>query len=465
MIISIDFDAFYCGVEQHFDPSLVETPFIVYQKNVIATLSYPARQLGLKKLGLVSEAVAKFPTIKLVNGESLARYRSEGKELWKFIKELVEGSPVERLGLEEMWIDLSEVIDYNIRNLEVTGLMDYIRDQYERGGEVDDDAEGVNLYLSTSPETSPVYCEDFMFNLPGRTFPGEYEGSLPQFFGDDNVRTYIAAHLAFQIKDAIMLQKGYSCSIGVAHNKTLAKMVGSVNKPNGLTTLVSKDHAQRFLDPKPVSKIPYFGHKSVSIILEDYRKESQEMGDPLTVQTVRTSYTKERFNELLGSAVGDNLWKLLHGVDKSKVSEQTKLPAQVTIEDTYKKNAVTTEAKVRSEMTRLLCSLFRQAITDLIDIDTKSWLGFPQNVRLTIREHITVQISYHQWSRKSKSIKVRPYVYKLTDMIDNSTQQEALAERIVDDDLYGAFRTLLPPNAKPMNLQLINIGFTKISDS
>ena len=73
-------DAFYCAVEQHYDATLTDdTAFLVYQKNCITTLSYAARNLGLKKLGTVSDAVKTFPGIRFVNGDSLAKYRSEGK--------------------------------------------------------------------------------------------------------------------------------------------------------------------------------------------------------------------------------------------------------------------------------------------------------------------------------------------------------------------------------------------------
>ncbi|ANB10984.1 hypothetical protein AWJ20_3778 [Sugiyamaella lignohabitans] len=300
VVISLDLDAFYCAVEQHYDPTLAgDVPFIVYQKNCVATLSYAARNLGLKKLSTVSEAVKKVPGIRLVNGESLAKYRAEGKKILDFVSGLFGGCvPMERLGLEELRIDITKVVDYNMENLRNTGLLDIIRNS---GAEVGDESpEGIYLFMTDgdtptndsgisgrrvigggggldgseadidkTPSSDPFFCENFFFNVPAKVFPLDRNNALPTFTdSEEHLRCYIGGQLASYIMERLSMDMGYNCSIGLGPNKTIAKMACSLNKPKGLT-IVLPEHVQDYLDSTFVSAIPGFGHKTVRRIAED----------------------------------------------------------------------------------------------------------------------------------------------------------------------------------------------------
>jgi DNA polymerase IV (DinB-like DNA polymerase) len=67
--------------------------------------------------------------------------------------------------------------------------------------------------------------------------------------------------LAVQLKEAIYLRVGITCSLGVAPSKIVAKIASSYRKPDGLT-VVTPDTARDFLAPLPVRKIPGIGGKT-----------------------------------------------------------------------------------------------------------------------------------------------------------------------------------------------------------
>ncbi len=50
-------------------------------------------------------------------------------------------------------------------------------------------------------------------------------------------RLLIGSHIAQEMRQALLTQLGLTCCAGVAHNKLLAKLVGSTHKPNDQTTL------------------------------------------------------------------------------------------------------------------------------------------------------------------------------------------------------------------------------------
>jgi DNA polymerase IV (archaeal DinB-like DNA polymerase) len=76
-----------------------------------------------------------------------------------------------------------------------------------------------------------------------------------------------AKALALQIKKEIRDSLGITCSIGVAPNKSLAKIASDRQKPDGLT-VVPFDDPKGFLAPLPVAVIPGVGPKTQVFLKE-----------------------------------------------------------------------------------------------------------------------------------------------------------------------------------------------------
>ncbi|MCK5707941.1 MAG: DNA polymerase IV [Candidatus Aureabacteria bacterium] len=82
---------------------------------------------------------------------------------------------------------------------------------------------------------------------------------------------------AKSIKKDIYMQTGLTCSIGMSHNKLLAKLVSDINKPNGLFYL-KKQNVPEFLEKLPVNKLCGIGRKTTEYLLSLGIKTCGELG-------------------------------------------------------------------------------------------------------------------------------------------------------------------------------------------
>lgn len=91
-----------------------------------------------------------------------------------------------------------------------------------------------------------------------RDFTPHVEGlSLDEAFLDVSGSTRLFGNsetIGRQIKDRIQRETGLTASVGIAHNKFLAKLASDADKPDGLVTVVS-DRVHAFLDPMPISRL------------------------------------------------------------------------------------------------------------------------------------------------------------------------------------------------------------------
>lgn len=65
-------------------------------------------------------------------------------------------------------------------------------------------------------------------------------------FKDNEIKLLVAASIVNEIRNVVKEKTGYECSAGIAHNKTMAKMVCSLNKPNKQTLIPIKNVPQLF---------------------------------------------------------------------------------------------------------------------------------------------------------------------------------------------------------------------------
>lgn len=364
MFLAIDIDAFYCAVEQRENSKLRDQPFCVIQKHIVASPSYAARRLGVKKLSTVSEVQEKFPEMELINGENLAKYRAAGAEIWNWIVELTS-TVVEKGGMEEFRFDLSPSIRASL-----TGRLKRISEAVKACGSLMDElCSGITLQLSKER----FECDDFFFQFDGITFPEGQSG----FFASESLEAYTAGHLACYVRDRMHLEMGYPCTIGVASTSILAKMVCSMGKPHGVAVL-TPGYELKFLNPKLLKEIPGFGRATVA-------KLEEKFGQPLTVEAL---HRKSCYQEI------PDLWDLSFGKDVTPLKHHA-VPKQVSVENTYRYLL----SMPGPEIDKLLSSLLRQFKHDLWNQELRVWRALPIIFRVSI-------LLVGNSSRKSRSVRV-----------------------------------------------------------
>jgi nucleotidyltransferase/DNA polymerase involved in DNA repair len=108
-----------------------------------------------------------------------------------------------------------------------------------------------------------------------------------------------AESVARRIKQRVRDELRLTISVGVAHNKFLAKLASDLQKPDGLTVLLEPEQIERVLPPLPISRIWGIGPKT-AIRLNDLGIKT--IGDirklPLDILTAKFGDEGERYFRL-----------------------------------------------------------------------------------------------------------------------------------------------------------------------
>ncbi|KAI3323746.1 DNA/RNA polymerase [Xylariaceae sp. AK1471] len=487
IVLHFDYDCFYASVFENENPSLKSQPLGIKQKSILATCNYVARARGVKKLMLISEAQKICPDLILMNGEDLTRFRDVSKRLWSFLRAHSWNDRVERLGLDEVFLDVTDVVAYNREMLNVHALENSFF-HLDRNDPVKGFAfDGSRFYGCVQP-SSPTDAK-------------KTHGAVEVIIENPLcVGLMLASHLAGYLRHRFDEDFGYTSSGGIATNKVLAKLAGSVNKPNNQTTLLTTNNGavEAFMDAHIIRKIPGIGSR-IAQLIEEYllsrpsRRRDREGEDSVTVGEVRRhpDMSSELLEQILDRpgaerGSGDKVWNLLHGVDASEVKEASDVPTQISIEDTYMSRPLQTPAEVTRELRALATSLIRRMRVDLTEADVNllassnagqatpnptdsssssettnasppRWLAYPKTLRLSTRTKPKSNISpsasaeASAFSRSSRSAPLPSFVFTFYSSC------EEIAERLVTEALLPLFRRLHPERGGGWNLALLNI--------
>ncbi|KAI1438998.1 hypothetical protein GGR50DRAFT_217323 [Xylaria sp. CBS 124048] len=452
IILHFDYDCFYASVFENEDPSLKTQALGVKQKSILATCNYVARARGVRKLMLISEAQRVCPDLILANGEDLTRFRDVSKRLWTFLRAHAWGDRVERLGLDEVFLDVTAIVSYNRELLNAGALRDSFF-QLDRNDPVRGFAfDGSRFHGCVEPA------------IMGEAVEVDVADPLC-------VRLMLASHLAGYLRRKLDEDFGYTSSGGIATSKLLAKLAGSVNKPNNQTTLLLRTNgqadgvAEAFMDAHSLRKVPGIGSRTAQLI-EEYllsrptKHRDHEGG--VTVGEVRQhpGISPELLDQILDRpgterGSGDKVWNLLHGVDPSEVKEASDVPTQISIEDTYMTRPLQTQVDILRELRALATSLIRRMRVDLTSASTQPprWLAHPRTLRLSTRTKPKSSTSEAQnYARSSRSMPLPNFVFQLAP-----SSAEEIAERLVTEALLPLFRRLHPERNGGWNIALLNV--------
>ncbi|OCL03171.1 DNA/RNA polymerase [Glonium stellatum] len=490
IIIHFDYDCFYASVFEAARPELKFQSLGVAQKQILVTVNYEARRRGLHKLQLISEAKKICPDVVIISGEDLTEFRNASKELYTFLRSFSWNDKVERLGFDELFLDVSDLIEHNFSLLNRNDLR--------------------NSFFCLS-RTDPTTGFDFDASyVAGNTWPACSTDALllnTSQLDALRLKLHLGSHLAQFLRKELEERKGFTSSVGIAPSKLLSKLVGNLNKPKGQTTLmppydldgVAPSNITSFIDEHPIGKIPGIGCKLARKIREFILQEPIGIDDELSygapkkevlVKDVRLhpNMNVETLEMLLGGpgvprGIGEKIWGLMHGVDDTNVSKARDLPKQISIEDSYTRLDNFREALAelhmlaRSLINRMHIDLLEdelehlspddadvnviQPISDSILRKKKRWLAHPKTLRLSTRPRPPLNSDgarSRTFNRISRSAPTPNFLFSLTEKTD------VLVERLVTEALVPLFRKLHPEKSR-WNLSLVNIAVTNMVDS
>ncbi|KAK4885019.1 hypothetical protein RN001_001290 [Aquatica leii] len=389
-IIHIDIDCFYAQVEMIKNPRLYQVPLGVQQKNIVVTCNYVARKYGVNKCMLVSDALRVCPTLELVKGEDLYEYRKLSYQVTSYLQKYSD--LVERLGLDENYVDLTNLVNERFAN--------HTNNDLKLSG---------NLFSANS-EICQCGC---------------YE------------RLRIGSIISQEIRDGLKKDLKLTTCAGIAHNKLLAKLVGSLHKPNQQTTIFPNSAVALMLSLSNVSKIPGIGNV-MSEALENLNIKTVEELQNSQFETLKLALNSDKARWLLD---------LSYGKDNAPVKSSGR-PQSIGLEDSCKLLNVETEIKEK----------FHQLLMRLIILVSEDG-RIPTTIKVTIRKFDSTNKVSH---RETKQCNISSNLFtidKLTHMITLNEQSEKKLLSII----MNLFKKLVNIS-QSYHITLLGLSFTKFKD-
>ena len=136
---------------------------------------------------------------------------------------------------------------------------------------------------------------------------------------------------AFEIKEAVYKEFGFTVNIGISVNHLLAKMASDFEKPNKVHTLFPEEIALKMW-PLPVSELYMAGKSSVEVL---HKLEIRTIGE--------LAKTDPNVLELHLKSHGRTLWEFANGIDSSKVIRERVESKGIGNSTTLSKDATTEE--------------------------------------------------------------------------------------------------------------------------
>ncbi|PZC71829.1 hypothetical protein B5X24_HaOG212404 [Helicoverpa armigera] len=293
-IIHIDVDCFYAQVEMVRNPELRSVPLGIQQKNIVVTSNYEARKYGIQKCMLVTDALKVCPNLKLVNGEDLHNYRTASNKIFAVLQ--CWKCPVEKLGMDENYIDVTNLVQEKMKSLNVSNVT-------------------LSGHAYSEPSIDcPCGC---------------------------HTRLRVTSQIASEMRKKIFEDLSFTTCAGIAHNKLLAKLICPQNKPNDQTTIFP-EHGTSFMSTlDSVRSIPSIGSKTTEALI------SQNIVTVSDLQEASLDVLKKHFS----SDMAVRLKGLSVGEDNTPV-KQTGKPQSIGLEDSFK--IVSVRSEVEDKFTALL---------------------------------------------------------------------------------------------------------------
>ena len=380
-----------------------------------------AKNTGITRFGdSIESARRKCPSIQFVHVEliedntnsenseknkfskvSLERYRNASLKVFNTLKEHVK--VLEKASIDEAYCDITEEVNKIIDKSNV--------------GEQE-------------------------LNWVGKVLPNEENEVINSEISSlslSDLKLLIGSRIIDGVRTKIKENTGYTCSAGIAHNKMLAKIIASKNKPNGQTILRS-------------SAVSYF---MSTIKLRNIKFLGGKLGRKLEGKAICTpeqKYTKADLVKEFSEKTGNWLYLICRGIDHSPVETNSIAPKSIMAAKSF---------------SPLLNISDIQNIVVLLCIDLIYRMKIDQEMFSRVPGSLAIgYVSIEMGPKKQKTLSA--------PMIANRYSQSALVNHIVNvlsspsilPSVFPCIRlTLQATNFRPIQKQTISTFFVQNKSS
>jgi len=211
--------------------------------------------------------------------------------------------------------------------------------------------------------------------------------------------------LAKKLKEEIKKKTGLTASIGIATNKSVAKIASELGKPDGIV-ICPPGNEEEFLSPLPVKMLWGAGKKTVEFL---GKMGFKKIGDI-------AACPKEEIEKLLGK-VGTHLWNLSKGIDLRPVETES-LRKSISEETTFMEDVSDDNRiemvlfSISDELTRRMrCSgLKGKTVTLKIRLEDFSTFTRSRTLEKAVNDTFTVKSCavelYRSFNRMGKKVRL-----------------------------------------------------------
>lgn len=283
VVVCVDLDCFYAQVLERLHPELRGKPLAVRQKYITVTCNYEARKFGITKLMALDEAQKVCPALKIVDGSDLRPFREASEAIGEVLQSY--GCPVERKGMDESFIDISDLVDMRMPSMATYGA--------EFTGHVLGDSSTID--------------EDLKRRL--------VQGSL----------------IAQEMRDALVRQLGFKTCAGIGICKTSAKLAAELHKPNQQSTIIPSA-LYDYMTNLEVTKVQGFGRAMVRDVFRALTEQSDEsLKEFENPYNLKCAHVRQLSLAVLTRALASNsglaqfVYHVVRGTDERPVKASTLL--------------------------------------------------------------------------------------------------------------------------------------------
>jgi len=410
-IIHLDIDCFYAQVEMVSDPSLVDKPLGIQQKNIVVTCNYVARARGVGKCMNVTEALKVCPQLVLVNGEDLARYRKVSMGVYStLVRE--SASQVERLGMDENWVDVTRLVQDRLRQS--------TSDLRQSTSDLRQSTSDLRQSTSDLRQSTSDLRQKNLLGLECRDSCG------------CQARLETGAVIAEELREKILSEHRLTVSAGISYNKLLSKLSGGLNKPDAQTVLGPAGLQFVLRQEMKVTNIPGLGRRTAELLNTEAI---------LTVGDLRRAPLTQVVRAGLGEDLARTVKELSWGRDSSSVKMSGRVGV-IGLEDRFK--AIQDKAGVKEKLVWLMGRLGHLLAEDGRQATT---------LRVTARDYHKDK-ELKRFHKESRQCKVSARLFLLEEGSLKSSSVQELTDTALS--LVGKMVNL----SQTFHLTLLGLAFT-----
>ncbi|KAG5672638.1 hypothetical protein PVAND_002751 [Polypedilum vanderplanki] len=394
VILHLDIDYFYAQVEEVLKPELKTKPFGVKQGLNIVTCNYLARERGVGKWKPLKECLEKCPELVVVNGEDLTNYKVYSKRISEMLHAMF--GPTEKMGLDEHYIDVTKEIEKEI-------LCD---------------------------KSSTKQKEHHFI---GPMYPNE--STFDECKCQCKERLMIGTEIAQRVRTKLQEELKLTCSVGIAHNKLLSKLVGQMNKPNNQTVLAPTAAKAFMCELRNLRSITGIGEKTAARIEELGIKSIEEL----------QNFDILKLQKKFGNDMAQRLKEMSLGIDSSDFKPSGK-PKTVGLEDSFR------PISIRSDAAEKFHALLSRLMIQIQD-DGR----VPQSIKVTVRKYDPAKKNS---IRETKQCTLAPSLFRCSD---GKIQLTEGAEQKIIKNVLMLFDRMVDLKQQ-FNITLLGLCFSKFQE-